>query len=403
FSERTQATWDGLLATYTVTNVNDAGAGSLRQAILDANANSGGDAIHFNIAGGGPHTISPLSALPTITDNVTIDGWSEPDFAGTPIIELDGSSAGSGVDGLFLGIGSDGSTVRGLVINRFGDDGVEVDSSGNFFQGLYLGTNVTGTVALGNIDEGIDFNAPATNNLLGGTTSADRNVISGNISSGILVQGSGNTIRGNYIGTNAMGTAAVGNGQGGVDVTNASNSIGGTASGSGNVVSGNSGSGIWIHSGAATSNLIQGNYVGTTADGMAALANSQDGVLLDVGSSGTVVGGTAVGAGNVLSGNGFSGISITNSSSNAVLGNYLGTNRLGNGAIANASHGVLINSGSTNNVIGSSAPGGGNVISGNVSAGVRIIGPATTNNSVQGNYVGTDATGSVALGNRWGV
>ena len=116
-------------ATFTVTNTNDSGAGSLRQAITDANANAGQtDTIAFNIAGAGPHTIAPASALPVITDPVIIDGTTEPDFAGTPVIELDGAGAGAGVSGLVINAG--GSTVRALVINRFTANGIVLQTGG---------------------------------------------------------------------------------------------------------------------------------------------------------------------------------------------------------------------------------------------------------------------------------
>src|SRR5262249_18160277 len=103
-------------ATFTVTNTNDSGTGSLRQAILDANANPGLDTITFAI-GSGPRTIAPLSPLPTITDRVVIDGTTQPGYAGAPLIELSGANAGSGADGLSITAG--GSTVVALVINRF--------------------------------------------------------------------------------------------------------------------------------------------------------------------------------------------------------------------------------------------------------------------------------------------
>ncbi len=103
-------------AVYTVANIDDTGAGSLRQAILDANSNPGPDTIEFAI-GTGVQTIAPLSALPTITAAVTIDGTTQPGYAGTPIIEIRGDSAGGGIDGLTI-TGSD-SIISGLVVNRF--------------------------------------------------------------------------------------------------------------------------------------------------------------------------------------------------------------------------------------------------------------------------------------------
>src|SRR5262249_14978172 len=140
----------------SVTNTNDAGAGSLRQAILDANARPGPDTIQFNISGAGVHTISPLSALPSITEAVSIDGATQPGLAGTPLIEIDGSGAGAGASGLTITAG--GSTIRGLVINRFAADGIRISgasAASNTVQGNYIGTNAAGTAALGNGEYGV--------------------------------------------------------------------------------------------------------------------------------------------------------------------------------------------------------------------------------------------------------
>ena len=104
-------------ASTVVTNTNDSGPGSLRQAILNANANQGMDTISFQI-GTGARTIRPLSPLPEITDPVVIDGTTQPGFAGTPLIELNGQTTPQGTAGLKITAGS--SRVRGLVINRFG-------------------------------------------------------------------------------------------------------------------------------------------------------------------------------------------------------------------------------------------------------------------------------------------
>ncbi|MCA9125378.1 MAG: hypothetical protein KDB11_34655, partial [Planctomycetales bacterium] len=154
---------------------------SLREAILATNntANVGGnpDQIRFNIAGAGPHTINVLSALPNLAEAVVIDGWSEPDYAGTPIIELNGAGAG-GVSGLVLS--ANGSTVRGLVINRFSSVGILLNIVTNStIVGNYIGTDVGGTVDLGNTGTGITVNGGSLN-IIGGTTAAERNVISGN-------------------------------------------------------------------------------------------------------------------------------------------------------------------------------------------------------------------------------
>jgi hypothetical protein len=164
-------------SVFVVSNIGDSGTGSLRQAILDANAHPGADSIIFNIPGSGPHTIRPSTALPTISDSVTIDGSTQPGFTGSPIIELDGSRAGANADGLRITAGN--SVVSGLVINRFSSDGVELSGNGgNVVEGSFIGTDATGTVDLGNAFRGL--NIASSNNTLGGTAAAARNVISGN-------------------------------------------------------------------------------------------------------------------------------------------------------------------------------------------------------------------------------
>ena len=177
-------------ASFTVTNTNDSGIGSLRQAILDANGNVGFDTIDFNIPGVGPHTIQPLSALPTITDPVAIDGATQPGFAGTPVIELDGSFAGIGANGLHITAGN--SRVRGLVINRFDGSGIPIQTNGgNVIKGNYIGTDVTGTLDLGNSAFGISVADGASANTIVGATAGGRNIISGNGDNGVLITGLG--------------------------------------------------------------------------------------------------------------------------------------------------------------------------------------------------------------------
>jgi hypothetical protein len=127
---------------------------SLREAIIATNNTVGTDTIAFDIAGAGPHTISVLSALPTITDALVINGTTEPDFAGTPVIELDGIGAGLGVSGLVLGGGSGGSEIRGLAIQNFDLSGILVQSASNLIAGNYLGLDADGTTVMGNNIDG---------------------------------------------------------------------------------------------------------------------------------------------------------------------------------------------------------------------------------------------------------
>jgi hypothetical protein len=119
-----------LLSTFTVINTNDSGAGSLRAAISAANASIGNDTIAFNIPGAGVHTIQPLSALPAITDPLTIDGGTQPGYTGTPLIQLDGSLAGSSTFGLNIVSGAIGSSVFALAVNNFSSSGISFDCFG---------------------------------------------------------------------------------------------------------------------------------------------------------------------------------------------------------------------------------------------------------------------------------
>src|SRR6185503_4219504 len=136
-------------ATFTVLNTNNTGAGSLRQAIIDANDMSGTDAISFRIPGTKPYTIAPASPLPAITEPVTIDGTTQTNFTGVPIIQLNGIAAGPEANGLLILGGN--SVVRGLVINRFSLSGIRIEGLGmNVVEGNYLGTDVNGTDLAGN-------------------------------------------------------------------------------------------------------------------------------------------------------------------------------------------------------------------------------------------------------------
>ena len=242
--------------TFHVFNTNDSGVDSLRQAIIGANANVGNDTINFDIPGPGPHTINLDSPLPSITESVTINGASEPDFAGTPIVELNGINAGALANGLTINTSS--CVVRGLVINRFSGNGIALSGNQNIVEGNYIGTNLTGTFALSNSLDGVSI--AASSNTIGGTTSAARNVISGNRNGIQISGGSGTQIRGNFIGTNAAGTAGVGNSANGVVIGGSSgNIVGAVGSASANTIAFNGAAGVAVLSG--TGNSIQSNSI----------------------------------------------------------------------------------------------------------------------------------------------
>ena len=289
-------------ATFTVTNTNDNGVGSLRQAMLDAEASAGADAILFSIPGPGPHTIAPTSALPVLSDPVTIDGSSEPDFDGRPIVEIAGHLAGTPRGGIDLVVGD--SVVRGLIINRFGGSGIVSEASRrNRFEGNFIGTDVSGALDRGNAANGIEL-LGGSENTIGGTTPASRNVIAGNDQNGVLLLGTAatsNLVQGNFIGVDVTGTSRLGNSVNGVQVNGAfANAIGGTLPGARNVISSN-GSGVHILGSGANNNIVQGNFVGTGANGTTTLGNGFGVFVSDFSFS--TIGGTTPAARNVISGN----------------------------------------------------------------------------------------------------
>ena len=370
---------------FTVTNTGDSGTGSLRQAILNANSNPGADRIEFAIPGAGPHTITPTTVLPTISDPVTIAGNSQQGFSGVPVIELNGGSAGAGVDGLKITAGS--SVVRNLVINRFSNTGIDLSSNGNnIIEGNYIGTNAAGTADMGNTFHGLTVQS--SNNTIGGTTAAARNIISGNDNFGIFLTAgtTGNSVQGNFIGTNAAGTEAVGNSSGvatgGQSGTFANNTIGGTAPGARNIISGNNGLGVSI-SGTIVGNLVQGNFIGTNAAGSAALGNISDGVLINFGSLNNTIGGTTPAARNVISGNGRNGIRC-DYHPNMIQGNFIGMQMNGVSPLGNGSNGVFLNF-VGGNTVGGAATGAGNTIAFNGGDGVLVV--TGTANAVSSNSI----------------
>jgi titin len=416
-------------STFTVNSTDDTDDGkcnvahcSLREAINGANANSGGDTIEFDIPKtdsgysvgvSGTWTISLTSALPNITDHeTTIDGDSQALNQGDtnpdgPEIEITGASLGTGS---CLSVNSDQNKIRGLVINRCPWHGIYIFAGGdaNVISGNYIGTDATGSVDLGNGWDGVHITGGSQDNLVGGDTPGERNVISGNDQYGANIYGSGttsNTISGNYIGTDATGTVDLGNSWVGVFIGGGShdNVIGGDTAAERNVISGNDQRGVYITHSGTTSNTISGNYIGTDATGTVDLGNSWNGVFIASGSHGNLIGGDTAAERNVISGNDWDGVLVSGSgtTSNTISGNYIGTDATGTVDLGNGSAGVCIASGSQDNLVGGDTTAERNVISGNNQRGVVIEGSGTMSNTISGNYIGTDATGSVDLGNGW--
>ena len=393
FSQQLQQDFTESFATYTVTNLNDSGDGSLRQAIIDSNSSGTDDEILFNVAG----TVNLLSELPSITDTVVIDATTAPDYNGSPVVTLDGINAQSGSSGIRLGEGSDNSVIKGLEIINFRSHGIEIDTTfGVVIASNYIGTD--GISDQGNTEQGI-YLTDSSDIVIGGA--GEGNVISGNERNGIwVIRGSDNIISGNMIGTNAAGDAIISNERIGVEITSSANNIvgGDATAGEGNLISGNASFGIHVRTEGAINNQIIGNYIGTDLTGTVALGNESSGVRLITGATGTSVGGLADGERNIISGNGESGIFIAGANEGIILGNYIGTDSTGISTVANTGQGVEILSGS-NNSIGSGMTGGTNLISGNTENGIKISGTTAILNVVSGNKIGTDVSGTLDRGN----
>jgi hypothetical protein len=344
-----------LLTVFTVTSAADTTTGgTVRQMIQSANNSPGLDTIKFNIPGsGGTQTILIQSPLPSITDPLFLDGTSQPGYAGVPLIQLDGSSAGSNVTGLYVSAGN--STIKGLDISSFGGAGIALVSNDNVVQSNFIGTAPTGKIAAGNGADGVIIYGSATGNLIG-VNGADAN-----------------------------------------------------AAAEGNVLSGNHGSGVRITGTGANQNSVAGNTIGLDVTGTAALGNTDRGVDIDGGAQGNRIGSNSDGQGdalerNIISANHWEGVAIIGSSQNVVAGNDVGTDKTGTLALGNSLNGVALWGGSASNRIGSNLDGvndasEANLISGNLENGVSIADSGSDHNTVQGDLIGCDVTGTSVLGN----
>jgi hypothetical protein len=295
-------------ATFVVSNTSDSGVGSLRQAIMEANATSDPDTIEFAIPGDGVHTIAVLSTLPPITKPLIMDGYTQPGshantrlpdeggLDGTLTIEISGASASSGTPAGLI-VNNTVATLRGLVVNGFKQQvnvGQPTPNSSNvMIEGCYLGTDPSGTLA-GGMDQEYGI-AGRTNHgrvIVGGTTAAARNLISGfSVASAMEFEATatGPIIQGNLIGTDASGMHAIATHSNGIGISSGNamglgTRIGGDTAAARNVISGN-GNGISIYCGSVTTDhactdglQIAGNYIGTTVAGTAPLPNVTYGI-----------------------------------------------------------------------------------------------------------------------------
>lgn len=417
FNSTAQSQWEYILATYTVTNTNDSGVGSLRWAIEQSNASTTvDDTINFSITGAGVHTISLDSELPYITDDVILDATTQ---AGgsftTPLIELSKSGSYSGGDRAAIVVRANNSTVSGFIVGGFADEGIEVDGStgfgdDNIIEHNWVGLTSAGAAA-GNAGDGIMITEDADRNII------RNNVVGSNSASGIVIRSTDsdhNWIYGNTVGLGIDGSTALGNGGYGIDIYGGAhtNIIGTNGDGTDdllerNVISGNTGAGI--HLVASDGNTIAGNYIGTDATGLLGRGNGSFGIELD-GSASNQVGGSTVAQRNVIADNTQEGITLWNSGStlNVIQGNYIGVDATGNAALGNHDDGIVIGGGANTNAIGGDRTAGeGNVISGQIgtnSDGIEIDNAGADNNEIYGNFIGTNQDGTAQIANaRHGV
>lgn len=323
------------------------------------------------------------------------------------MIETGGVGRGNTLDGVYIYGGAHDNWVggdaegSGNVIACNGRDGVRVhNSAANAIAGNTIGLQPDGQTVCPNHAYGVTLNS-AANTAVGGDGEGERNVISGN-RKGVAVGGAGaagNVISGNCIGTDADGAVDLGNYEEGVWLTAGAhdNVVGGDTAGEGNVISGN-GHGVRIDGADTALNSVAGNRIGTDAAGLAALGNSDYGLALFSGAHDNTIGGSTPGERNVIAGNGTAGVVIESAHGNRLVGNYIGTDADGGRALSNGGFNIHIGDGSSANVIGGPTAGRGNVISGAIRAGICIDGGAR-DTAISGNYIGTDASGTVALPN----
>jgi hypothetical protein len=407
-----------LAATYTVTNCNDSGAGSLRQAITDANAAAGSHTIAFNIpntdpgyqtAGGASWwRITLISNLPWLSKTIKLDGSTQTANQGDtnpygPEIEL---YAGNALCTNGLELNAAACEVISLCIGGFSSNGIclyQEIASGSKITGCYLGTNATGESAHANHENGIYLYEGTDDVVIGGSAEAERNLISGNTKNGIYLFGDirgyvqhnlRTRISGNYIGTNRTGAAALPNGHNGINIGTCTlfTTVGGPAAGERNVISGNSRNGILNGEDNAGKTHVINNLIGLTASGLGSLGNGRTGLS-------TQNGGLTIEA-NIISGNALAGVLLMSAEGSQVSNNYIGTDLSGTAAVPNANAGIILY-GSANNTVGQD-----NIIAFNgpyPAYGIIISGETAVNNRITRNSLFQNADLGICLiygGNR---
>jgi hypothetical protein len=367
--------------TNIVTTTADVGPGSLRAAIYYATDHPG-TTVKFNIPTSDPGYSNGVFNIhltghlpPLVANGMVIDGSTQPGFTNQPVIVVDASQI---IPETFTSdtvlVYSSSNQLRNIAFTGFDWNGVTLlypDATNNTISGCWFGVDSTGTNAAPNAYQGILIAAGASGNIIGGTNALQRNILSGNSQYGVFITDSnttGNVVLGNYIGTDASGSNALSNGLSGIFVGNGASGtiIGGTNASARNVISGNSQYGVILTSN-TTANVVLGNYIGTDASGSLMVSNELGGVFLADGAIENAIGSTNAGAGNIISGNLGNGVLLRgpNVVNNTIQGNFIGTDATGLNPLPNTVAGVTVDTGSSSNLIGGNVTGTRNVISGN--------------------------------------
>src|SRR5262249_29741378 len=393
--------------------------------------NSGGGVVLNNVGGtviGGSTPGAANVVSGNAQDGILISGARSGSATLPNQVQVQGNLIGTDVTGNFalpnagngvqIAAGANGNTIGGdssdasNVISGNAKDGVLLTGTGtkgNQILGNFIGTDPSGVFSVANGVSGVEVGGGTSGNTIGGATAGAGNVISGNTTDGVLITGTGptnNRGRGNFMGTDGTGSFAVANGTNGVEIAGGAiaNTVGGVAAG--NVISGNANDGVFFAGSGTTNNQLVGNFIGTDVAGSFAVPNLFDGVGTDRLASSNTIGGATAGACNVISGDGANGVLLTGVGY-TVLGNFIGTDVTGGLAVPNSKDGLLL-TGAKDSIVGGTAAGARNVISGNAKTGVVVtfFHPANTsqfdnsiNSQIVGNFIGTDVTGAVSVGN----
>jgi len=393
-----------LADTFVVTTTADSGAGSLRSALVSAGSLAGEDTVTFNLPATqrdpvtGLYVITLQSALPEITDPVVIDGASQADYSGAPVIEISGTLAGAAVSGLRISAGD--STVRALAFTDFSADGIRLQTRGNnLIQGCHIGLSTRNAADVGNANNGIEvFNSSA--NIIGGDTALLRNTIAGNAAHGIRIRGTGsssNQVIGNWIGVSIAGAVGVQNGLTGILLDEVDGAvIGGGNLGQGNVIAAAASHGIQVIGGRNT--RILGNLIGLLPSGEVDASIGGAGVLLEDAID-AIVGGPIAGQGNTVAGATLDGISVSGAAAtgNVIAGNRIGTSVDGTVELGNGQNGITV-SGARSTTVGGLSAGDTNVIAGSGRSGIAIVSGAQSTTLLR-NVVGVSSDGARDFGN----